>query len=218
MKKIRLPYWLDRFICDNHSMIHSKIIRTITDKDGKLIKQKKMIGQSTTANFLQALYAHYNNFTTSSNFGFTAPFTSNHVLRYTDGSYQNQASLEMNMDANVNDDSHGIILGSGTTPPTPMDYVIETLIAHGTGAGQLEYMQMRSSAGVVVSGNKSTLILSRIFINNSGGDITVNEIAMYFRNPATGLPYLFYRDLVTGGDTITNTQTYTVDITIELNT
>lgn len=74
-------------------------------------------------------------------------------------------------------DDCGIVLGSGTTPPTPDDFKLENQIPHGDETGKLHYMNNDCSE-VQVSGNEITFEITRDFINNSGGDITIGEMGL----------------------------------------
>jgi hypothetical protein len=74
----------------------------------------------------------------------------------------------------------GIRAGTGTTPQTISDYAIQTPIAEGSGAGQLNH-------GAVTFGNPaadtstSQFTITRNLANNSGGSITVSELGLYCR-------------------------------------
>jgi hypothetical protein len=74
----------------------------------------------------------------------------------------------------------GIVVGTSNTPVTVDDYKIGTLIAHGVGAGQFQYLACTVNA-VVTAAPRSSCRTDRTFTNNSGGSITVKEIAMYGR-------------------------------------
>lgn len=76
--------------------------------------------------------------------------------------------------AAASDVTHGVLVGTGTTAVTKIDHVMETLIADGASASQLEYGTMVISAATGVSGGYR-VTLSRQFDNDSGGTITVRE-------------------------------------------
>ena len=90
----------------------------------------------------------------------------------------NPNQLNLDVTSGVGDDTEGIIVGTGTTAPDNMDYVIETIIAHGAGAGQLNYGAMSKTTSAEVGANVDFL-LTRTFTNASGGTINVTEIAVY---------------------------------------
>ncbi len=86
----------------------------------------------------------------------------------------NTNSSGFRSDAAINDDTFGLLVGTGTTAVLKNDNTIETLIDDGTAAGELEYGVMVVSAALVVAGGYR-VTLSRQFDNNSGGNITVKE-------------------------------------------
>ena len=73
--------------------------------------------------------------------------------------------------------TYGILAGTGTTAPAANDNAMETLIAHGVGAGQL-YYGGTGTAGTVVSGSNCDLTISRLLGNTSGGTITIREVGL----------------------------------------
>ena len=108
----------------------------------------------------------------------------------------------------------GIIVGTGITAPTVEDYVIETLISHGTGAGQLQYGAV--TFGAPASDSTTTqFTITRNFANGSGASITVNEVALYVEMSKGGTPTLYYcmtlHDVIGGGVAVPNGQTLTVN-------
>jgi len=108
----------------------------------------------------------------------------------------------------------GIIVGTGNTAPTINDYVIETPIAHGVGAGQLQYGGV--TYGLPASdATTSHFTITRDFANGSGGAITVNEIGLYVEgwDQAGGAAYDFMtiRDVIGGGIPVPNGQTLTIN-------
>lgn len=77
------------------------------------------------------------------------------------------------------DATRGIVVGTGTNAVTPSDNKLQTAIAHGSGAGQLSYGSVSFTSPTTVGGTKSRITMSRTFTNNSAGNITVNEVAIY---------------------------------------
>ena len=76
--------------------------------------------------------------------------------------------------AAIGDVTHGVLVGTGTTAVAKDNHTMETIIADGNGAGQLEYGVAVIDAATGVSGGYR-VTLSRQFDNDSGGDITVKE-------------------------------------------
>ena len=74
--------------------------------------------------------------------------------------------------------TNGLVVGTGTNVVALADTALQTQIAHGTSAGQLDYGA--SVVNAPSSDSTSTsLILTRVFANSSGGSITVREIGVY---------------------------------------
>lgn len=113
----------------------------------------------------------------------------------------NIAAHGLDVSAAVSDTTHGILVGTGTTAATKDDHTIETLIADGAGAGQLEYGAMVVSGSNAVSGGYR-VSLSRQFDNDSGSTITVREcgVAIICRDTGAATKHvLIIRDLQTQG-------------------
>lgn len=125
--------------------------------------------------------------------------------------------------APANEDSRGIVVGSGTTAESLDSYVLATPIANGNNAGQMAY----NACEVTKTWSSPTWTAAwvRIINNNSGGTITVNECAlcMYlFHNYAWPGDYSFRtfmmnRDKLSSGEAILDagqlTVTYNIVIT-----
>ena len=76
--------------------------------------------------------------------------------------------------------TNGIVVGTGTGAESFEDYALGTIVANGTGAGQLSYAAQETTTAAYTAGTKtwaSTLI--RYMNNNSGGAIVVGEAALY---------------------------------------
>jgi hypothetical protein len=127
-----------------------------------------------------------------------------------------------------NDDSYGIIVGSGTTVPSSLDqfYNLESKIAHGTGSGQLDYgphtfYDLGLDTGVTPPVYRYRLV--RTFTNLSGAGININEVGIVARNywksmgaVAKDVKYLIARDVLSSTYTVPNGGTATVAITVEV--
>lgn len=73
----------------------------------------------------------------------------------------------------------GVGTGSGAFNAT--DVALGAKIANGSGAGQLAYGSMTYPTQVAITGNVVDVICSCPFTNNSGADITVNEVDLEFK-------------------------------------
>lgn len=180
----------------------------ITDRNGKLITDKTRESESFVIGFLGLLEGIIR--------GSAGASTVKDILGsdedFPDGS--NDAGYIFKLAANDDSDTFGIIVGTGNTPPTNTDFVIETKIDHGVAAGELDY----NAVGVVAAaevGDNIDLQVNRSFTNSSGGSITVEEIAIYAQATETGAAakYLCIIRDVTGGVAVANGQTLTVTYT-----
>lgn len=120
------------------------------------------------------------------------------------------------IDAVDDDDNYGIVVGTGTTAEANTDYALATQIAHGTGAGQLDYGAHSFTVPSIV-GSSVDMVVSRTFYNGSGSSITVNEIGIYCESKDTGAVARYFcilRDVLTTPEVVANTETLTVQYTI----
>ena len=190
--------------------LYNRIV--IHDKNGKLVKRTHWkISKSFVLQFLQ----HIDFMSTHSygNQGVSVPIKD--VNAASINLWINQgAILYFAVFAGDNDSGYGILVGTGTTAVTNIDYKMETKIAHGVGAGQLDYGAHSRTAAQVVGANVD-LIISRTFYNGSGNSITVNEIGIQCQTvgPAGGAySFLLARDIITPV-AVANAQTLTVQYT-----
>lgn len=175
---------------------------------------KKFYGKSLTGNFLQFVYAQFNN--NSANFAVSgAPWSSRNTVTSNVNTQINVGAVTMRIDAALNDATKGIVCGVGVAAVAPGDYVMSSQIAHGSGAGQFLYGVQTSSQGSVIAGANTSFVLERLFTNNSGGAITVNEVGLFINNSGQ---FLIYRDLVSPGDLVPAGSVYRVKLTFQITT
>ena len=119
-------------------------------------------------------------------------------------------------------DFKGIVVGSGANPESFEGFALQSQILNGTTAGKLSYIQ---SEPVAVSYNAGTLTLtvtdSRFFNNNSGGNVDVNEVAIYLIGKAgssgqSNVAWMAARDKLAATVTVPNTGQLKVTYTISL--
>lgn len=117
----------------------------------------------------------------------------------------------------INNSVYGIQVGSGVGAESFDGFVLSTLIAHGTAAGQLSYAAASSLVQSYVAGTKTwTITLKRVFSNTSGGSVDVKETAITFIDAYNAKHYMLCRDLLNSTVPVPNNQTITVayDITL----
>lgn len=99
---------------------------------------------------------------------------------------------------------NGIIAGSGIGAESFEDYKIGTIVAHGTGAGQLSYAQDEAYSYSYNTPSKTlTVTRSRYMNNNSPGNVLVSELALYGFGSASVNLYYFCVSRDKLGETIT---------------
>lgn len=104
----------------------------------------------------------------------------------------------------------GILVGTGTTTPTNLDTAMETLIAHGVGAGQLSYGALSITTTAEVGANVD-YIATRTFNNGSGNAINVTEAGIVMDG---GTWHFFCVHDVFSTVVVLNSQTLTVNYTL----
>jgi len=181
------------------------------------IISKRFYGKSLTGNFLQLVYLNMAQNETANFVASGSPWTSLTSCKDITGTMRavyNQLNLKLN--AAIGIDEIGIICGSGTTTPAAADYVCETPIDHGTAAGELSYQQQTSTQGCEIASLTTSFILQRLFVNNSGGQVDVNEICL--NSFYSAYRFLIYRDVLVSADEIPNGSTYRVTIELSVTT
>ena len=188
------------------------ITRTITDtKTGKVIKQhRKKQCKSFVKAFMQCLELLMGHEKGENSDDITIKDTANAPQTATWRT--DNADDHGGVEAPANIDTYGIQIGTGTTAPTVSDYTIETQIAHGAGAGQMQY-GAGSVQSATVSGAKMEMTITRAFVNASGGSITVKEVTLVTTWQPFFYNFLWLRDAV--DDAVGDGQTYTVTLTLE---
>lgn len=119
------------------------------------------------------------------------------------------ATTRCQVNAPEGNTNYGIRVGTGTNAVTISDYALQTAIAHGNAAGQL-YHEAVTFGIPTTSGKTRYFEFWRSFANNSGGDITVNEIGLYIYPTSQSYYYMYLRDVLSSGVTLNNGQALTV--------
>jgi hypothetical protein len=115
--------------------------------------------------------------------------------------------------------TYGIQVGTSTTAESFEHWGLQAIIAHGTTTGTLSYAAQNAASFNYNAGTKTwTATYTRIFNNNSGGTIYVNETGMTantISNSGSGIKICLWRDLLGASVTVNNgaqlTVTYNVD-------
>lgn len=110
----------------------------------------------------------------------------------------------------------GIVWGTGTTTPTPIDYAL-TSIANGTGTGQFLYQSQQGLQVPTVSGSVTTFVITRLGLNNSGASIDVKECGIFVENTSSN-GILIVRDVYSAVLTVPNANGIITNYTIQITT
>lgn len=197
----------------------------LIDAKGRKHDRSFKVSDSLTGNFLQLIYVGLSEINTVDYLNSTFHgINSNSKIFDTTGASQLinidtglKGNIPFNCHPGSNTSLYGLVWGTGSTPPTPIDTSLETLITTGNGAGQLSYQQGISTQCPTVVGANTSFVQSRLAINTSGADVTVNETGIYLREPSNAFSFMIYRDL-TGGKTVPNTETLATNVTWQVAT
>jgi len=206
---MKIPFKIEKLF---NKVFKPQIVTIVeTYIDDKL--SQRFFGKSFTANFLQGLYNEF----AGSNVNFAVPgaFPSNNTAGKNTLGNTPTGNYTFTCDAAIGILTNGIVVGSGNTAPTPLDFIMQTLITQGVGAGQLQYQPQTAPIGTTVTGAITSFTLERLMVNGSGGDVTVNEIGLYNLFVQT---FLIYRDVLGSSDIIPNGHSYRVSIEFQITT
>lgn len=161
-------------------------IKIIDPKTGKVIKTKRFRSKSYVLAFADGLYCHMASIT--------------HTIRDVGNTNRsiNPYTWYCDCFAAANDSTHSIVVGTGDTPVAITDYKLATQIAHGAGAGQLNYGATTKIAPATLA-DKRYWSLVRPFTNGSGSTITVKEVGLYARCTTSNWKFCVVRDVIPGG-------------------
>lgn len=179
----------------------------VRDKYGRLIKKRKVKSKSLVANFMKLINIRMHNKT--------------ETLKDTGGTEHSVAPGDVTLcevEAPEGNDTFGILIGMDMTSPTANDYKLWNQILHGTGANQMTH-RATSCSGVTVADPDSYVEISRLFINESGADIDVNECGFAYHLTVGGVDIfvLVCRDVVSPTVTVPDGGTLTVKYTVKVS-
>jgi hypothetical protein len=130
------------------------------------------------------------------------------------------------VEAPDNDDSYGIVVGTGTLGLSLDQYAPASKIAHGTGSGQLDYgVSTYEDLGLDtgVSPPVYRFRVMRTFSNLSGAAININEVCIVARNywktlgsVVNDVKFLIARDVLPSTYTVPNGGSATVTVIFEV--
>lgn len=121
--------------------------------------------------------------------------------------------------ATANSVDSGIVLGTGETAFDLDDFRLDAIIPHGNSSGQL-YYQAQVAPVTTYSGDPDfteNILHKRVYNNNSGATITVNEVGLILYDwyySGTSYYYLMSRDILDTPAVVLNGAQLTVTISI----
>lgn len=187
-------------------------------KTSKIHHQHTELGDSFVANFIKILAMqcshHYAMDTGSAQ---TLKDTGGSV-RTGDDTYAGNRTSVFDCNALVTDDTHGILVGTGDTAVDINDYVLDTPVAEGGSATQMNY---GNHSVVVPADDESTYSyagITRTIVNNSGSAIEVAEIGLVacMRWDSSNLRYfLLLREVLGSAVEVGDGLTLTVTIRVK---
>lgn len=197
-------------------MILKAIIKTeVKDDKGIIVHEDEHDANSFVIAFLDMLYGGMGQVVVG------IPDTSNTSRAVSYGgstglSYQ-VPMKNFNVLGGVADNTYGIVVGTGSAAVTITDYKLGTIIVNGTGSGQLNYLTTSVTAPLT-SGSSRSFKIVRSFTNQSGANITVNEVGLYGISYIASQVFLCYFcfDRTLNTFTINNGNTGTVTYTIQI--
>lgn len=183
--------------------LHAHYTLVVRDRHGRVIKRIRRRSRSYVIAFLDSLNATWSQ--------------TNRSVTDTAGTVQTiQTNMRMDLTAPATNAAYGPVVGTGTTAVAITDSKLVTPIVHGTGAGQMEY-QVTAVSAPSTSGSTRSCTVQRVFINNSGASITIQECGVYGLDLQTSKYFCLVRDLVSGGLAVpaggSATITYTIGVT-----
>ncbi|MBA7548010.1 hypothetical protein ES705_40454 [subsurface metagenome] len=199
----------------------------VFDKNGKLLRRHRQRSHSWTRNaynLLLSQMAGKNLDDPSPNFGpgfLSWKQTSGGIIGSATGMSicisQDYEASGKGYRAPAGDTTHGIVVGSGTDAESFEDFKLQTLITEGSTAGKLNYIlsavPTKAYASLVF-----TITQFRYMNNNSGGNVSVNEVALTACGGTYGsqTKWITARDKLASTVTVPDTGQLKVTYTIQL--
>ena len=150
-------------------------------QNGKLFKTTKEIkSHSFVIGFLQTLEAAMAHPYGSAPDNVIIYNTSGNIDTYPASGGNSTTLMALESPAGTSNDqeiTYGILAGTGTVVPYTMGSRLQNKLNHGTNANNLQYGPTTVGAAGVVGANVD-LIIARVFVNASGGALTVTEIGL----------------------------------------
>lgn len=183
----------------------------VRDSKGKLLKRRRFKSHSYLAQFIRMVRGiQYHTYGITNNGNTSVVDITGTSRTYPYDTYLYSSGMALNCGAGSSE--YGIVVGTGTNPNSTTTYALQSIIAHGTGAGQLSYGS-HTFEDIITSGSDVFFRIIRTFTNNSGASITVNEVGLYVKavdSSNNARVFCIARDLIPDGQVVPNGATLTI--------
>lgn len=186
--------------------LKTTILLTVRDSaTARIVAQRSFLARSYLRSFLDGLYCHVTQTT--------------HSIQDVTGAWRSVTPHTFYMNANcpANYDTHGIVIGIGTSEHSLEWASIQSKINHGPNGGEMLYGVSQKVAPFWPPA-RYAFNAHRDFTNNSGASITVNECGIYVSCTTTPYYFCIVRDLISPGQPVPNLSVLNVkyEIAVEL--
>ncbi|OYT26595.1 MAG: hypothetical protein B6U97_03490 [Candidatus Altiarchaeales archaeon ex4484_96] len=184
----------------------------IVEKDGKIIQKMRSKSKSLLKNFMSFIFAVFRNKKTERG-GLFPVVDWDGMERYIFPDSVDDLGWLIEGRAESGAWAWGIMIGSGSTPVSPTDHALASLLGGGMTVEEVQFED------VIVDGNISKFTMRRSFTNVSGSTINVNEIGFAVSmTAADGVSYrfLFIRDVLGSTVSVPDGATLTVKYTLSV--
>jgi len=148
----------------------------VKNKDNEIIKEIRKPAKSFVKNFMIGLRACFlgQNLTATTVEGTSAP-----IIQLDVTMHRGLLTCAFNILTSLfNDDSYGVVIGSGNAPVSINDTKLSNQIKNGVLINEILYITNTTVTNTFSSTSSKTYI-HRAFLNQSGGTITINEMGVY---------------------------------------
>ncbi|MHC1628476.1 MAG: hypothetical protein ACXQTI_06590 [Candidatus Nezhaarchaeales archaeon] len=183
--------------------LNMSIVLTVKDKNEGVVEKKELPANSFLLNFMKMLYAvlRASTYTIVNTGGSSTTIKLAKIMKTETYKVEYKETTRTRYLAGFHawalkeDDSHGIMVGSGTKLIDPNDYALDLKIPHGLGENQLIYLSGEVKETTVI-GNQAHLKIRRSFINHSGSSVYVREVGLAVKQFSPEAVFLIIRDVI----------------------
>lgn len=156
----------------------------VSDPERGVVANRKFHCQSYTRNYVNLICNYLLSVDIDTSFAFWGDGELN--FREIDGTIHGFNAIHyIPLSGDLDDDTQGIIVGSGSGAEALDDYALTTQIATGRAGGELQYYSVETDVNFQYYAwdsvaRKFRVTFWRYFLNDSGGDVTVTEVGLVY--------------------------------------